>query len=199
MRTWKWQTRKPRQPTPNWSTGHRAAVREEKITNPIDEEMRQMVANSNEMETVASAAALSAGVAKGKQWITVPTADLEDMHSGSPVKFAVLWGDHKKGPFGMLLKQPGGGFEAGMHAHASDYHGVLVQGIWIHTVEGDSSALKELTPGSYVFQPAWQFRNDKFLGAEGRIVYIQQLGKADFIEMPSHALGVQSEDKQGGD
>jgi hypothetical protein len=81
----------------------------------------------------------------------------------------------------MLLKQPGGGFEAGMHAHASDYHGVLVQGTWIHTVEGDSSAPKELTPGSYVFQPAWQFHNERFLGPEDCIVYIHQLGKADFI------------------
>ena len=123
------------------------------------------------------------GAAEDKREITVPVADLkwEDMHPGSPVKFSVLWGDHKKGPFGMLLKQPGGGFEAGMHAHASDYHGVLVQGIWIHTVEGDSSAPKELTPGSYVFQPAGQFHNEKFLGPEDCIVYIHQLGKADFI------------------
>ena len=115
--------------------------------------------------------------------ITTPVADLswEDMHPGSPVKFSVLWGDHKKGPVGMLLKQPGGGFEAGMHTHASDYHGVLVQGIWIHTVEGDSSAPRELTPGSYVFQPAAQFHNEKFMGSEDCIVYIHQLGKSDFI------------------
>ncbi|HEY2499093.1 MAG TPA: DUF4437 domain-containing protein [Candidatus Angelobacter sp.] len=85
--------------------------------------------------------------------ITTPVADLkwEDMHPGSPQKFSVWWGDPKKGPFGMLLKQPGGGFEAGMHAHASDYYAVLVQGTWIHTVEGNSSAPKELKPGSYVF------------------------------------------------
>ena len=115
--------------------------------------------------------------------ITVPVADLkwEDMHPGSPVKFSVLWGDHTKGPFGMLLKQPGGGFEAGMHAHASDYHAVLVQGTWIHTVEGDNSPPKELKPGSYVFQPAGQFHNEKFIGPEDGIVYIHQLGKADFI------------------
>ena len=70
-----------------------------------------------EIENVASDAAQSAfvgspgvGVAKGKREITVPAADLkwEDMHPGSPVKFSVLWGDYKKGPFGMLLKQPGG-------------------------------------------------------------------------------------------
>jgi mannose-6-phosphate isomerase-like protein (cupin superfamily) len=121
--------------------------------------------------------------AKTTQEITTPVADLkwEDMHPGSPQKFSVLWGDPQKGPFGMLLKQPGGGFEAGMHAHASDYHAVLVQGTWIHTVEGDGSAPKELTPGSYVFQPAWQFHNEKFVGAEDCIVYIHQLGKADFI------------------
>jgi hypothetical protein len=32
-----------------------------------------------------------------------------------------------------------------------------------------------------VFQPAWQFHNEKFLGPEDCIVYIHQLGKADFI------------------
>ena len=142
-----------------------------------------MVAETKEIENAASVAAPSAGITKGKQEIAVPIADLEwqDMHPGAPVKFAVLWGDHTKGPFGMLLKQPGGGFEAGMHTHASDYHAVLVQGTWIHTVEGDSSAPKELTPGSYVFQPAWQFHNEKFMGPEDCIVYIHQLGKADFI------------------
>ena len=121
-------------------------------------------------------------VAKGKQEITVPAADLkwEALVPGSPVKMSVLWGDYKKGPFGMLLKQPGG-FESGMHTHASDYYGVLVQGTWIHTVEGDTRTPKELTPGSYVFQPAWQYHNEKFLGDEDCIVYIHQLGKADFI------------------
>ena len=146
-----------------------------------------MVAKDNKVASSAAQSALvglpDVGVAKGKREITVPVADLkwEVMHPGSPVKFSVLWGDHKKGPFGMLLKQPGGGFEAGMHTHATDYHAVLVQGTWIHTVEGDSSAPKELTPGSYVFQPAGQFHNEKFLGPEDCIVYIHQLGKADFI------------------
>jgi quercetin dioxygenase-like cupin family protein len=121
-------------------------------------------------------------VAQGKQEITVPAADLKwaALVPGSPVKMSVLWGDYKKGPFGMLLKQPGGS-ESGMHTHASDYYAVLVQGTWIHTVEGDSSAPKELTPGSYVMQPAQQFHNDKCKGPEDCIVYIYQLGKADFI------------------
>ena len=115
--------------------------------------------------------------------ITVPAADLkwEDVAPGSPAKMCVLWGDHKKGPFGMLLKHPAGGADEAMHTHASDYHAVLVQGIWIHTVEGDSSAPKELTSGSYVMQPAWQMHNEKFKGSEYCIVYIHQLGKADFI------------------
>jgi hypothetical protein len=122
------------------------------------------------------------GVAIGKQEIAVPAADLkwEALVPGSPVKMSVLWGDYKKGPVGMLLKQPGG-YDSGMHSHASDYYAVLVQGTWIHTVEGDSSAPKELTSGSYVMQPAQQFHNDKCKGPEDCIVYIHQLGKADFI------------------
>ena len=82
----------------------------------------------------------------------------------------------------VLLKHPGG-LESGMHTHASDYHAVLVQGTWIHTVECDSSTPKELTPGSYVMQPAWQYHNEKFKGSEDSIVYIHQLGKADFIPL----------------
>jgi mannose-6-phosphate isomerase-like protein (cupin superfamily) len=115
--------------------------------------------------------------------ITVPAADLkwEDVAPGSPAKKCVLWGDHKKGPFGMLLKHPGGGVDEIMHTHASDYHAVLVQGTWIHTVQGDNSPPKELKPGSYVFQPAGQYHNEKFIGPEDCIVYIHQFGKADFI------------------
>jgi quercetin dioxygenase-like cupin family protein len=83
----------------------------------------------------------------------------------------------------MLLKQPGqpGGFESGMHSHATDYYAVLVQGTWIHTILGDNSAPKELKPGSYVFQPAWQVHNDRCKGPEDCIVFLYQLGKADFI------------------
>src|ERR687895_2576406 len=90
-------------------------------------------------------------IANGKQQITVPAGDLkwEALAPGSPVKMCVLWGDSKKGPFGMLLKLPGG-FDGGMHTHATDYPALCVQGTWIHTVEGDSP--KELTPGSYVMQ-----------------------------------------------
>ena len=121
-------------------------------------------------------------MAETGRFLAVPAADLkwEALVPGSPVKISVLWGDYNKGPFGMLLKQPGG-LEGPMHTHASDYHAVLVQGTWIHTVEGDSSAPKELTPGSYVMQPAWQYHNEKFKGSEDCIVYIHQLGKGDFI------------------
>jgi hypothetical protein len=119
-------------------------------------------------------------IENGKQEIIVSAADLkwEPLAPGSPVKMCVLWGDSKKGPFGMLLKLPGG-FDGGMHTHATDYHALCVQGTWIHTVEGDGP--KELTPGSYVMQPAWQYHDDKCKGPEDCIVYIHQFGGADFI------------------
>jgi hypothetical protein len=80
-----------------------------RFTNPIDEEMRNMVAIKR---YIVSFAALTAcvglsgvGAADGKRQITVPAADLkwEALVPGSPVKMSVLWGDYKKGPFGMLL------------------------------------------------------------------------------------------------
>ena len=50
------------------------------------------------------------------------------MVPGSPVKISVLWGDYNKGPFGMLLKQPGG-LEGPMHTHASDYLQIIMS-VW---------------------------------------------------------------------
>jgi hypothetical protein len=61
-------------------------------------------------------------MAETGRFLAVPAADLkwEALVPGSPVKISVLWGDYNKGPFGMLLKQPGG-LEGPMHTHASDY------------------------------------------------------------------------------
>lgn len=81
---------------------------------------------------------------------------------GSPLQVAQLWGDPAKGgDYGRLLKLPAG-FVAGRHTHAAEYHGVLVQGTWIHT--NDGAAPHELGPGSYVFQPGKQMHDDACKG-----------------------------------
>src|SRR5687767_7164039 len=110
------------------------------------------VALASAMVPVASVAAPSK---------VVPFAEVkwEAYAPGVPLQVAVLWGDRTKGAYGMYLKMPGG-FEAGMHAHTADYHGVLVTGTWQHWDEGGKEGA-ELGPGSYVMQPGKSNHNDK--------------------------------------
>jgi hypothetical protein len=101
---------------------------------------------------------------------------------GNPLQVSVLWGDRDKaGDYGMLLKMPAG-FEAGRHSHSRDYHGVTVQGIWIHTSDGAKP--RDLPPGSSVFQPGKQVHNDICKGPAECIILIHQQGPSDFIPAP---------------
>ena len=124
----------------------------------------------------------AAGAAKGKAPVITGASDLKwDPYApGVPLQVAKLWGDRTKGgEYGMLLKLPPG-FEAGSHSHTADYEAVLVQGTWIHSNDGDA-APKELSPGSYVFQPGKQNHNDVCKSKTDCIVFIHQHAKGDFI------------------
>jgi anti-sigma factor ChrR (cupin superfamily) len=132
--------------------------------------------------TVFVAAAASA---QGQKPINMPFKDAKwkPWGPGSPLQVAVLWGDPDKGgDYGRLLKLPAG-FVAGRHTHAAEYHGVLIQGIWIHTNEGQPP--HELGPGSYVFQPEKQIHNDSCKGPQECIIFTHQDAVADFIEVPA--------------
>jgi hypothetical protein len=124
----------------------------------------------------------AAGAAKGKAPINMPAAEetWEPLAPGMPLQMVKLWGDRSKGEYAMLLKLPPGS-EAGMHAHTQDYHAVLVQGSWVHTNEGDTTAPKELAPGSYVFQPGKAMHNDACKSKTDCIIFVHQHGKGDFI------------------
>ena len=97
---------------------------------------------------------------------------------GSPVQVAELWGVRTQGEHGMLLKIPAG-FEAGLHAHTGDYHGINLQGTWVHTMADGQT--KELPVGSYVMQPGMENHNDVCKGPSDCILLIHQMVKGDFI------------------
>jgi quercetin dioxygenase-like cupin family protein len=133
---------------------------------------------------VATAAiAFAAGAAAAKKATMMSASEIkwEEMAPGSPFKIAPLWGDRKKGEYGMLLKIPAGG-EAGMHAHTADYHAVAVSGTWAHQEEGGE--WKELPVGSYVMQPGKAFHNDTCRGTTDCTILITQKKKGDFIPKP---------------
>ena len=99
---------------------------------------------------------------------------------GSPIQFGVLWGDRAKGPeYAMLLKLPAG-VEAGWHSHTAAYHGVAVQGTWVHTSSQGGKPI-ELGPGGHVMQPGKTVHNDSCKGTTDCIILIHQHAPGDFI------------------
>jgi hypothetical protein len=132
--------------------------------------------------TGLAVASYAAGAAQARQAVNTPASGIkwEPYAPGTPLQVAVLWGDRTKGnDYGMFLKMPAG-FEAGQHAHTADYHGVGVQGNWVHTNTG-SIATPQLPPGSYVFQPGKQMHNDICKGTTDCILFIHQHAPGDFI------------------
>jgi hypothetical protein len=98
---------------------------------------------------------------------------------GNPLQVAMLWGDRTKPvEYAMYLKMPAG-FEAGRHSHTNAYHGVAIQGTWVHTNDGDKPI--ELGPGGFVMQPGKQVHNDACKGTTECIILIHQMGPGDFI------------------
>ena len=129
-----------------------------------------------------AAVSYAAGAAKAKVAIVTAAPEIKwEPLMGGPLQIAKLWGDRDKGPeYAMLLKMPAG-TDSGMHAHTADYHAVSIQGTWVHTVEGDATTVKDLAPGSYVFQPGKQMHSDACKGKQECIVFVHQHGKGDFI------------------
>ena len=120
------------------------------------------------------------GVAQGKA-VNIPAASLKwaPYAPGNPLQVAALWGDRTKGDYAMLLKMPAG-FEAGRHTHTGDYHGLSIQGTWVHTNDGAKPV--ELPPGSYVLQPGKQVHNDVCKGTTDCILFVHQHAAGDFIQ-----------------
>jgi quercetin dioxygenase-like cupin family protein len=124
-------------------------------------------------------ASYAVGVAQGKA-VNVPASAMKwaPYAPGNPLQVATLWGDRTKGDYGMLLKMPAG-FEAGRHSHTGDYHGLAIQGTWVHTNEGGKPV--DLAPGSYVLQPGKQVHNDSCKGSTDCIILVHQHAAGDFI------------------
>lgn len=103
----------------------------------------------------------------------------KELAPGSPLQLAVLWGDPATGDHTRLIKLPAG-FEAPIHAHTADYHGINLTGTWRHGFE-ETGESAELPPDSYVFQPGGEMHSDACVGPEDCILFLNQHGPADFI------------------
>lgn len=103
-------------------------------------------------------------------------------NGGPGLDFALVWGDWKKGDYGMVVRIRAG-HAAPKHSHTSDYHGVTIQGNWVHTYgENDD---RKLTPGGYAFQSGKEDHGDRCEGPQDCLILIHQHGPRDFI-LPSN-------------
>ena len=110
----------------------------------------------------------------------IPPDEVEwTQREGSPIGRAVLWGDPSTGAHVRLIKLPAG-FVAPNHLHTGDYHGVNLTGTWRHTFL-ETGEVRELPPGSYVFQPGGEMHGDACIGPEDCIIMLQQSVARDFI------------------
>jgi hypothetical protein len=126
-----------------------------------------------------AAGSYAVGVAQGKA-VNIPASAIKWVPNapGSPMQVAVLWGDRATGEYAMLLKMPAGS-EAGRHSHTAAYHGVGVQGTWVHTNDGGKPI--ELPAGSYVVQPGKEIHNDSCKGTTDCVIFVHQDAANDFI------------------
>ena len=92
--------------------------------------------------------------------------------------FGLLWGDWNKGPYGMIVRIEAG-HVAPLHSHTADYHGVSIQGNWIHTSPDGTEHV--VTPGSYAFQAGGKNHGDRCRGPEDCFILINMQGPRDFI------------------
>jgi len=62
----------------------------------------------------------------------------------------------------------------------SDYHTVNLAGTWKH-IFLETGEVRELPPGSLVFQPGGEMHGDACIGPEDSVIMLHPPGAADFL------------------
>ncbi|MDH3737636.1 MAG: DUF4437 domain-containing protein [Alphaproteobacteria bacterium] len=119
-----------------------------------------------------------ANSALAQQHVSRSVDDLVWVKGGPGLEFALLWGDWTKDEYGMIVKIKAG-HAAPKHSHTADYHGVTLQGSWVHTYgENDD---RVLAPGGYAFQSGKEDHGDRCEGPQDCLILIHQHGPRDFV------------------
>jgi quercetin dioxygenase-like cupin family protein len=93
------------------------------------------------------------------------------------MKFAVLSGDPKSGPYTQVRRVPAGTRNP-LHSHSSDLTNVIISGTWFTGADEDSA--EDFGPGSVIFMPAdWVHVSGCRPGSEC-VFYQDGKGKFDF-------------------
>jgi quercetin dioxygenase-like cupin family protein len=143
------------------------------------ENSMRLISRKNYITTIAAVTALLfSGAAMAQDHTSRSFDDLDWVVGGPGISFAQLWGDWTKEEYGMIVKIKAG-HAAPRHSHTFDYHGVSIQGNWVHTY--DKSDDRTLVPGGYAFQSGKEDHDDRCEGTQDCLILIHQHGPRDFI------------------
>jgi len=104
-------------------------------------------------------------------WKFLPAADVKfaETEGVNGSQSATLWGDMKKGAYGAFVKWPAG-FETPWHIHSHPIRAVVVQGTFTAEVKGQ--AVRELGPGSYLYDPGHSSHKSGCKAGGGECVFL---------------------------
>lgn len=96
--------------------------------------------------------------------------------AGDGAEAAILWGNEKDGNAVWVFRmQPGTEFP--LHAHTDDYHGLAIQGNWVH-IDADGNEMTT-AQDSFVFVKGGEFHGDRCAGPEVCITLVDLDGPRD--------------------
>ena len=117
--------------------------------------------------------------AESKAPLMISFTDLKwvDMPARKGMRFALLSGDPKTGPYTQIRRVPGG-TDNPLHAHSSEIKNVIISGVWY--TGADTASAKDFGPGSVVVMPAdWVHVSGCRAGSDC-VFYQEGKGKFDF-------------------
>jgi hypothetical protein len=116
---------------------------------------------------------------KNETPLMVSFADLKwvELPERKGMRFAVLTGDPKVGPYTQIRKVPAG-TDNPIHSHSSEIKNVIISGLWF--TGADAASAKDFGPGSVVVMPAdWVHVSGCRAGSDC-VFYQEGKGKFDF-------------------
>jgi len=117
--------------------------------------------------------------AESKAPLMISFTDLKwvDMPERKGMRFALLSGDPKTGPYTQIRRVPGG-TDNPLHSHSSEIKNVIISGVWY--TGADTASAKDFGPGSVVVMPAdWVHVSGCRAGSDC-VFYQEGKGKFDF-------------------
>jgi len=126
-----------------------------------------------------SAAVMSAPIASAddSQGHVIKYDDLAWQVAGDGAEAAILWGSEEDGNAVWAFRmQPGTEFP--LHAHTEDYHGLAIQGNWVH-IDADGNEVTT-AQDSFAFVKGGDFHGDRCEGPDVCITLVDLDGPRDF-------------------